>query len=164
MTLAILPQCPTWEGQSTVNKATGIGLKSGPLTWGVCPGFTLVKNVLSASCLDQLPVFRSGGMWMLTMLWDGALQWTYNSIGLLCGAKGFKGTSLRACFLLILVQTLWCYLCSCSSFPWEIPWKARTVNFHFEFSLSIFGWHTKLSTLHKAGFYLNIYFPWWLRG
>lgn len=74
MTLAILPQCPTWKGQSTINKATGIGLKSGPLTWDVCPGFTPVKNVLSASCLDQLPVFRSGGMWMLTMLWDGALQ------------------------------------------------------------------------------------------
>ena len=68
------------------------------------------------------------------------------------------------CLLLTLVQTLCCYLCSCSSFPWEIPWKARTVNFYFEFSLSIFGCHTKLSTLHKAGFYLNIYFPWWLRG
>ena len=75
-----------------------------------------------------------------------------------------KGTSLSACFLLTLVQTLCCYLCPCSPFPWEIPWKARTVNFHFEFSLSIFGCHTKLRTLHKAGFYLNIYFPWWLRG
>ena len=150
MTLAILPQCPTWKDSLQPIK---------PLEqdWRVAHWPEVSVLVLPQLRMSsQLPVWTSFLSSDLvgcecSMLWDGALRWTYNSIGLLCGAKGFKGTSLCACFLLTLVQTLWCYLCSCSSFPWEIPWKARTVNFHFESSLSIFGCHAKLRPCTKLG-------------
>lgn len=69
--LAILLLWLRLKGQSTVNKHKGTGLQNGSLHWDVCPGFTSGRKSFRETLPpDQLPVFRFGSIWMLTMFWD----------------------------------------------------------------------------------------------